>query len=53
MNSLQSLEQVLLRQDQEIHIEEALRVRAVIPIQRMLDFAHAQAPGSGTRGAAR
>ncbi|WP_295393093.1 quinolinate synthase NadA [uncultured Thiodictyon sp.] len=46
MNALQSLEQVLLRQDQEVHIEESVRQRAVLPIQRMLDFARAQA----TRG---
>jgi quinolinate synthase len=39
MNALQNLEQVLIRQDQEIHIDEAVRARAVIPIQRMLDFA--------------
>ncbi|WP_295456208.1 quinolinate synthase NadA [uncultured Thiodictyon sp.] len=49
MNSLQSLEQALRRQDQEVHIEQSLGVRAVIPIRRMLDFARAQAPASGRR----
>ncbi|HYN78395.1 MAG TPA: quinolinate synthase NadA [Lamprocystis sp. (in: g-proteobacteria)] len=39
MNALQSLEQVLIRQDQEVLIDEAVRQRAVLPIQRMLDFA--------------
>jgi quinolinate synthase len=39
MNALQNLEQVLERGDQEIRIDEAIRQRAVIPIQRMLDFA--------------
>jgi len=39
MNALQNLEQVLIRGDQEIHIEAAIRDRAVLPIQRMLDFA--------------
>jgi quinolinate synthase len=39
MNALQNLEQVLERGDQEIQIDEAIRQRAVIPIQRMLDFA--------------
>lgn len=46
MNALQNLEQVLLRGDQEIEIEEAIRVRAVRPIQRMLDFARAQGLGA-------
>jgi quinolinate synthase len=39
MNALQNLEQVLIRGDQEIHIAEAVRERAVLPIQRMLAFA--------------
>lgn len=39
MNALQSLERVLQELDQEIHIEEAVRERAVVPIRRMLDFA--------------
>ena len=47
MNALQNLEQVLLRGDQEVQIDETVRQRAVLPIQRMLDFA--QAHGIGTR----
>jgi len=43
MNALQSLEQVLRTRDQEIVIDEAVRARAVLPIQRMLDFARTQA----------
>ncbi|PVV13131.1 MAG: quinolinate synthase [gamma proteobacterium symbiont of Ctena orbiculata] len=42
MNSLQNLEQVLDSDENEIHIDEAVRARAVIPIQRMLDFAAKQ-----------
>ena len=41
MNALQNLEQVLLHGNQQIHIDEAVRQRAVLPIQRMLDFARA------------
>jgi len=47
MNALQNLEQVLLRGDQEILIDASVRQRAVVPIQRMLDFARAH--GIGTR----
>jgi quinolinate synthase len=39
MNALQNLAAVLERGDQEIRIDESIRQRAVIPIQRMLDFA--------------
>ncbi|MBK1706098.1 quinolinate synthase NadA [Halochromatium glycolicum] len=39
MNALQNLAAVLERGDQEIRIDESTRQRAVIPIQRMLDFA--------------
>lgn len=39
MNALQNLEQVLIRGDNEIHIDEEIRRKAVIPIQRMLGFA--------------
>jgi len=39
MNSLQNLEQVLLNGDQEVVIDPGIRERAVVPIQRMLDFA--------------
>ena len=46
MNALQNLEQVLLRGDQEIHIDEAVRQRAVLPIQRMLDFAREHGIGA-------
>jgi quinolinate synthase len=46
MNALQNLEQVLLRGDQEIHIAEDVRRRAVVPIQRMLDFAREHGIGA-------
>jgi len=46
MNALQNLEQVLRTGDQEIHIDPAVRERAVIPIQRMLDFARARGIGA-------
>jgi quinolinate synthase len=39
MNSLQNLEQVLLDGTNEIRIEPAIRGRALLPIERMLDFA--------------
>ncbi|MCG6860447.1 MAG: quinolinate synthase NadA [Chromatiaceae bacterium] len=39
MNALQNLEQVLLTGGREIHIDPKVRERAVLPIQRMLDFA--------------
>jgi len=45
MNALQNLERVLLTGDQEVHIDPAIRERAVIPIRRMLDFARAQGAG--------
>ena len=48
MNALQNLEQVLIRGDQEIHIAPDIRERAVLPIQRMLDFAREH--GVGRRG---
>ncbi|GAB0149977.1 MULTISPECIES: quinolinate synthase NadA [unclassified Marichromatium] len=38
MNALQNLERVLREGDQEIRVEDAIRERAVRPIQRMLDF---------------
>ncbi len=46
MNALQNLEQVLLAGDQEIHIEPAIRDRAILPIQRMLAFARDHGIGS-------
>ncbi len=39
MNALQNLEQVLRSGENAIHIDEAVRRRAVVSIQRMLDFA--------------
>ena len=42
MNALQNLERVLLSGDQEVHIDPAIRERAVLPIRRMLDFARDQ-----------
>ncbi|MHB8253267.1 MAG: quinolinate synthase NadA [Acidiferrobacter sp.] len=39
MNSLSSLEDVLMTGANEIHIEESIRVRALQPVSRMLDFA--------------
>jgi quinolinate synthase len=39
MNSLQSLEATLLRQDNEIHLDADICQKAYVPIQRMLDFA--------------
>ncbi|MEN8176266.1 MAG: quinolinate synthase NadA, partial [Pseudomonadota bacterium] len=42
MNSLQNLEEVLIKGHNEIHIDETIRKRAVKPIQRMLDFAAQQ-----------
>ncbi len=46
MNALQNLEQVLLRGNQEIQIDEDVRRRAVMPIQRMLDFARERGIGA-------
>jgi quinolinate synthase len=46
MNALHNLEQVLLRGDQEIQIDEAVRQRAVQPIQRMLIFAREHGIGA-------
>ncbi|KAA6184565.1 quinolinate synthase NadA [Thiohalocapsa marina] len=50
MNALQNLEQVLLRGDQEVHIDEDVRQRAVKPIQRMLEFSHAKGIGARRDG---
>lgn len=50
MNSLQNLEQVLDSGGNEIHIDEAIRARAVIPIKRMLDFAAQQGIGMQDKG---
>lgn len=42
MNALQNLETTLKTGSNEIHINETLRQRAAVPIQRMLDFASKQ-----------
>jgi quinolinate synthase len=47
MNSLHSLEQVLLRGHNEIRVDPALRERAALPIQRMLRFAREHHIGGG------
>jgi len=41
MNGLHNLEQVLLRGDNEIHVDEAIRIQALRSTRRMLDFAGA------------
>ena len=41
MNSLQNLAQVLEQGNNEIHVDRALALRALVPIERMLDFAEA------------
>ena len=46
MNALVNLEQVLRTHDQEVHIDEDIRRRAVVPIQRMLDFARERGIGA-------
>ncbi|MFP8967186.1 quinolinate synthase NadA [Pokkaliibacter sp. CJK22405] len=38
MNSLERLAAVLRNKDQEIHVDDALREKALIPLNRMLDF---------------
>jgi quinolinate synthase len=45
MNALPNLEEVLQTGNQEIHIDPAIRERAVQPIQRMLDFARERGIG--------
>ncbi|MES9899770.1 MAG: quinolinate synthase NadA [Sedimenticola sp.] len=45
MNSLQNLLELLEKQNNEIHIDPAVRERALVPIERMLDFARDQAIG--------
>ena len=49
MNGLRKLEQVLKSGGNEIHVEEAVRVKAVRSISRMLEFA--QQAGVAVRGA--
>ena len=50
MNSLHNLAEVLEQGGNEIHIDPVTRERAVIPIQRMPDFAEAQGIGMKERG---
>ncbi|MEJ2590261.1 MAG: quinolinate synthase NadA [Candidatus Thiodiazotropha sp.] len=50
MNALQNLDRVLDSGENEIHIDPAIRERAVVPIQRMLDFAAAQGIGMQNKG---
>ncbi|OJZ17882.1 MAG: quinolinate synthase [Thiobacillus sp. 65-29] len=45
MNDLRSLAAVLEHGSNEIHIEESIRARAAVSIQRMLDFAAAEKAG--------
>lgn len=45
MNDLHSLAAVLEQGSNEIHIEESIRARAAVSIQRMLDFAAAEKAG--------
>ncbi|MHB1246283.1 MAG: quinolinate synthase NadA [Sulfuriferula sp.] len=52
MNGLEKLAQVLESGDNEIHIAEPVRTRAVRSIQRMLDFAAHQQIAPQMRGAA-
>lgn len=44
MNGLENLRDVLIRGDQEIHIDPALIDRARLPLQRMLDFSASRSP---------
>ncbi|MCU7856661.1 MAG: quinolinate synthase NadA, partial [Candidatus Thiodiazotropha sp. (ex Lucinoma borealis)] len=50
MNALQNLEQVLDSGENEIMIDPAIREQAVIPIQRMLDFAAQHEIGMKDKG---
>jgi quinolinate synthase len=50
MNALQNLDQVLDSGANEIDIEPPVRQQAVIPIQRMLDFAAQQGIGMKDKG---
>ncbi len=52
MNALQNLARVLETGENEIHIDSAIRERAVVPIQRMLDFARARTAAQGGKGGA-
>ncbi|MES9858551.1 MAG: quinolinate synthase NadA [Sedimenticola sp.] len=50
MNSLHNLLQLLETQESEIHIDPAVRERALVPIQRMMDFAREQAISMKNQG---
>jgi quinolinate synthase len=50
MNSLHNLLQVVEQGGNEIRIDPAIRERAVVPIQRMLDFAAKQGIGMRDKG---
>ncbi len=50
MNALQNLDQVLSSGENEIHIDPVIREKAVIPIQRMLDFAASKGVGMKDKG---
>ena len=40
MNTLESLEKTLLSQDNEVKVDALLREKALIPLQRMVEFSH-------------
>ena len=42
MNSLQATYESLMANNNEIHVEKELALKAMIPLQRMLDFASSQ-----------
>lgn len=50
MNSLHNLLEVLENQSNEIHIDPAIRERALLPIERMLQFAREHGIGMKNRG---
>jgi quinolinate synthase len=50
MNSLQNLDRILERGGNEIEIDGSIREPAVVPIQRMLDFAAEQGIGMKDKG---
>ncbi|MBL3527383.1 MAG: quinolinate synthase NadA [gamma proteobacterium endosymbiont of Lamellibrachia anaximandri] len=50
MNALQNLAEVLESGANEVHIDPAIQERAVVPIQRMLDFARTHGIGMKEKG---
>ena len=52
MNTLHKLHHVLKHGGNEIFVDEAVRRRAMVPIQRLLEFARAQHPDTLRQGAA-